>query len=174
MDYVAITTNNYLEHHGILGQKWGIRRFQNKDGTLTAAGKRRLNKDAKQLGYYQSEINKNQALARVEKNPTRSMMYEWGQQFKYEQYFDELYAKMKDKYGSDNIKDIENNPNYKKTAEIGKKWFELSVNMKSEDLHSIEDIFTQFQKTKSPFYMPSNKKYDEDMYEFVKGRIEKK
>ena len=33
--------NTYLEHHGILGQKWGIRRFQNVDGTLTSAGKRR-------------------------------------------------------------------------------------------------------------------------------------
>ena len=32
---------DYLEHHGIKGQRWGIRRFQNKDGTLTAAGKKR-------------------------------------------------------------------------------------------------------------------------------------
>lgn len=30
-----------LEHHGILGQKWGVRRFQNADGSLNAAGKRR-------------------------------------------------------------------------------------------------------------------------------------
>lgn len=30
-----------LEHHGILGMRWGIRRYQNKDGTLTAAGKKR-------------------------------------------------------------------------------------------------------------------------------------
>ena len=30
-----------LTHHGIKGQKWGIRRFQNPDGTLTAEGKRR-------------------------------------------------------------------------------------------------------------------------------------
>lgn len=33
----------YLSHHGILGMKWGIRRFQNEDGSLTSAGKRRYN-----------------------------------------------------------------------------------------------------------------------------------
>lgn len=33
--------SNKLTHHGILGQRWGIRRFQNKDGSLTNAGKQR-------------------------------------------------------------------------------------------------------------------------------------
>lgn len=33
--------DDYLEHHGILGQKWGVRRYQNKDGSLTEAGKKK-------------------------------------------------------------------------------------------------------------------------------------
>lgn len=33
--------NNSLTHHGVVGMKWGVRRYQNKDGTLTAKGKAR-------------------------------------------------------------------------------------------------------------------------------------
>ena len=32
---------NYLSHHGTKGMKWGVRRYQNKDGSLTLAGKKR-------------------------------------------------------------------------------------------------------------------------------------
>ena len=31
-----------LSHHGIKGQKWGVRRFQNKDGSVTSEGKKTL------------------------------------------------------------------------------------------------------------------------------------
>jgi hypothetical protein len=37
--------DDYLQHHGILGQKWGVRRYQNYDGTLTTAGKKRYDVD---------------------------------------------------------------------------------------------------------------------------------
>lgn len=43
--------NNELYHHGIKGQKWGVRRFQNPDGTLTESGKKRYANELKrQIG----------------------------------------------------------------------------------------------------------------------------
>ena len=38
-----------LYHHGIKGQKWGVRRFQNPDGTLTEEGNKRFNEQAQKL-----------------------------------------------------------------------------------------------------------------------------
>ena len=63
-----------LEHHGIKGQKWGVRRFQNTDGSLTPDGKKRYGVDDKKVKYkvtVQSPFEKKQEkLARKEQRMT--------------------------------------------------------------------------------------------------------
>lgn len=41
---------DYLAHHGIKGQKWGVRRFQNPDGTRTEEGKKRYSSGSSESG----------------------------------------------------------------------------------------------------------------------------
>jgi hypothetical protein len=43
-DLINNRCEEIIEHHGIKGQKWGIRRFQNEDGSLTEAGKKHYSK----------------------------------------------------------------------------------------------------------------------------------
>ncbi len=45
-----------LKHHGIKGQKWGVRRFQNKDGTLTSAGQKRYS-DSSEVSEIENRLD---------------------------------------------------------------------------------------------------------------------
>ena len=68
MQYYAVNSSSSLSHHGILGMKWGIRRYQNADGTLTAAGKERYgSKENFEKSEYYQKYRKKQ-LAKEGKN----------------------------------------------------------------------------------------------------------
>ena len=64
---------NELYHHGITGMKWGVRRYQNKDGSLTNAGKRRYGTKAnfekvQAAKKAAAKANSKQAIARRKAN----------------------------------------------------------------------------------------------------------
>lgn len=56
-----------LYHHGIKGQKWGVRRFQKKDGSLTPAGKKRYY-DTPELNKQKSEMESAKSVYKVSRN----------------------------------------------------------------------------------------------------------
>ena len=55
MSRYGIVMHSELAHHGIKGQKWGVRRYQNSDGTLTSAGKERYGGKSSTKGFTKVE-----------------------------------------------------------------------------------------------------------------------
>ena len=52
-----------LSHYGVIGMKWGVRRYQNKNGSLTAEGRRRLRKEVREDNKKAFELGKKATLS---------------------------------------------------------------------------------------------------------------
>lgn len=94
---------NYLKHHGIKGQKWGRRRYQNPDGSLTPAGQKRYGDDdgADARGRPSKPAN-HEHHDRVRAKPTSQMsdaeLREAVNRFQMEMQYKQLTTKPKSKW----------------------------------------------------------------------------
>lgn len=112
MDYIAITTDDYLEHYGILGQKWGVRRYQNADGSLTEAGKKKL-----RINESNYERRYDQAISRQERRNSK------------------LQKKLDNEYDEEKAKKL------KDQLEFGKRYIEFNKDIKKLELKKLKDVY---------------------------------
>lgn len=104
---------SYLEHHGIKGMKWGVRRYRNPDGTLTEAGKKRVSKKYSRLMKRAVQnVNANSRRLYVEGHNRATYKMNNGGIKKYNEEYDK---KLGDKAeGHDYFNDKEYNEGYEK------------------------------------------------------------
>ena len=155
--YMIVTLNleqDYLAHHGIKGQKWGVRRFQNPDGTLTAAGKRRL----KPLSDYETISRKNSERLYSEaekiKRTNESMHQRYDGKDGWKHYAEDAYPNSTaEDYGMSEkdfkkwmsselasnmaLSDAQDKNDYEKYYNAAKAWEDTALKLKNVDISSI-------------------------------------
>lgn len=73
--YIAVPHDDYVVHHGVEGQKWGVRRYQNLDGSLTPEGKRLLAQHNKNKDSFAYRVGEKRLLKRSRNFENKSRKY---------------------------------------------------------------------------------------------------
>ena len=93
-----------LYHHGILGQKWGVRRYQNPDGSLTAAGEKRYNGKNGELKKAKDDYR----IAKKQYNKSYNKSYAYSRRHPISQFTNEKKKSKSDKLWDKTYEDIDN------------------------------------------------------------------
>lgn len=71
-NYLTTSYTNELYHYGVKGMKWGVRRFQNQNGTSTPAGRKRYDVTSKNAHYEATVLYKNGENVELHQSPKSS------------------------------------------------------------------------------------------------------
>ncbi len=167
--YSALVNDfNYIVHHGIKGQKWGVRRFQNEDGSYTPAGAERYNhrnSDGSIKGVKNTKVEASKNERQTNQKSVESHM-KFAQKMKERsktlKQLDKSYREL-DKAQSDMDKEFYSNP---EVIKYEKAQNEASSKIWEETNHNWREYSTRF--------MDFRKKYKEENPEYSKASKERK